>query len=213
MVERAAPYARRTFLAAVSAPSYTFVLTVDVPTMDGDGDIIYEAAVNSFRTPAQCGQAVCPDLVARGEAPRVSLHLPPAPSAFRPVAGAITVFFTVGQLGKAWGYGVDQHGQEIYPAEGIPTISIQTHPGDRIILQIDAAGFSLLFDCGTSPQAFSPCDFTADSPASLRGEIVANGGGSAYLNISGPDNWAGPRPNFPSQRYPADPVMRIILEE
>jgi hypothetical protein len=68
---------------------------------------------------------------------------------------------------------------------------------------------SLLFDCGTSPQTFTPCDFVATTPAGLPAEIRKNTGGTAYLNISRADNWAGTRSNFPSQRYPADPVLRI----
>jgi hypothetical protein len=74
------------------------------------------------------------------------------------------------------------------------------------------ARFSLLFDCSTSPQSFSPCDFSADSPANLPAELRVNQAGQAgYLNISGPDNWAGHRSGFAPQRHPADPVLRIVL--
>jgi len=34
---------------------------------------------------------------------------------------------------------------------------------------------------------------------------------SAFLNISRADNWAGVRPGFAPQRYPADPILRIVF--
>jgi hypothetical protein len=45
-------------------------------------------------------------------------------------------------------------------------------------------------------------------PAELR---VNQAGQTGYLNISRPDNWAGYRSGFAPQRYPADPVLRIVL--
>jgi hypothetical protein len=46
----------------------------------------------------------------------------------------------------------------------------------------------------------------------LRAESrVDQAGQIGYLNISKPDNWAGYRSGFAPQRYPADPVLRIVL--
>ncbi len=105
------------------------------------------------------------------------------------------------------GYVVDKQGVRRTPMG--PTLELQVAPGDRIILQTDQTRFSFLFDCGTSPKTFTPCDFVADTPAGLPSEIRKNTSGTAYLNISRADNWAGTRPGFPSQRNPADPVLRI----
>ena len=118
----------------------------------------------------------------------------------------IVVFFSII---SDWpiGYVVDKQGIRHTPMG--PILNFPVAPGDRIIIQTDQPRFSLLFDCGTSPQTFTPCDFVADSPARLPAEIRKNASGTAYLNISRADNWAGTRSNFPSQRYPADPVLRI----
>jgi hypothetical protein len=124
------------------------------------------------------------------------------------VSNTLTVFFTI-QNGSPTGYVIDKQGIK-HPAPSYLTISdLHVAPGDRIVIQTDQPRFSLLFDCGTSPQTFTPCDFVADAPARLPAEIRKNASGSAYLNISRADNWAGVRSNFPSQRYPADPVLRI----
>lgn len=123
---------------------------------------------------------------------------------------AITVFFTI-QNGSPTGYVIDKQGTKYTPPGYLTISGFHVNPGDRIVIKTDQSRFSLLFDCGTSPQIFSPCDFTADAPNKLPAEIRKNASGTAYLNISRADNWAGIRPNFPSQRYPADPVLRIGL--
>jgi len=125
-------------------------------------------------------------------------------------ANSLTVFFTV-KNGSPTGFVIDKQGVK-HAAPAYLTISdLHIAPGDRVVLQTDQPRFSLMLDCGTSPQTFTPCDFVADTPAALPGWIVKNAGGTAYLNISRADNWAGARPGFPSQRYPADPVLRIGL--
>ncbi len=118
----------------------------------------------------------------------------------------IVVFFSI-MDGWPIGYVVDKQGIRHTPMG--PILDFHVAPGDRIVVQTDQPRFSLLFDCGTSPQTFTPCDFVADTPARLPAEIRKNANGTAYLNISRADNWAGTRSNFPSQRYPADPVLRI----
>ena len=123
-------------------------------------------------------------------------------------ANALTVFFTI-QNGSPTGYVIDKQGVKHTPPGYLTISGFHVAPGDRIVIQTDQPRFSLLFDCGTSPQTFAPCDFVADSPARLPAEIRKNASGTAYLNISRADNWAGTRSNFPSQRYPADPVLRI----
>jgi hypothetical protein len=127
-----------------------------------------------------------------------------------PVPGAISVFFTI-RDGSPTGWVYDKQGIKHTPAYN--TISgISVSPGDRIVLQTDTARFSLLFDCSTTPGTFSPCDFSADSTANLPREIRAvKNGMSAFLNISRADNWAGVRPGFAPQRYPADPILRILF--
>ncbi len=221
VVDVSDPYSRRIYLAAVSAPNFTFTLAVDGPAGDSDADIFFAVVLSSFRVPARCGDTVCPELLQRDAivgtpvpAPSFVPVAPAAtatPSAPTPVPGAITVYFTI-QNGNPWGYVTDKQGTR-YSTGAYPTISgIHTEPGDRIVLQTNAPGFVLLFDCGTTPEAYSPCDFTADSPANLPKEIRVNRGSvSAYLNISRGGNWGDPRPNFPGQRYPADPVLRIGL--
>ena len=127
-----------------------------------------------------------------------------------PVPGAISVFFTI-RDGRPTGWVYDKQGIKHTPAYN--TISgISVSPGDRIVLQTDTARFSLLFDCSTTSGTFNPCDFSADSTANLPREIRAvKNGMSAYLNISRADNWAGFRPGFAPQRYPADPILRIVF--
>ena len=211
-------YRKVLYLAVVGAPNYTFVILLSTPAGDDGPDIFFEAATVSFRTPATCGQTPCPELLALdARAGVVGTPLPPLPTpsatTMQPVAGAITVFFTITPAGSPWGYVTDKQGNRHAPENGILTVSgISTSPGDRIVLQTDAARFSLLFDCSTSPQSFSPCDFSADSPANLPAELRVNQAGqTGYLNISKPDNWAGYRSGFAPQRYPADPVLRIVL--
>jgi hypothetical protein len=118
----------------------------------------------------------------------------------------IVVFFSIL---NDWpvGYVVDKQGVRHTPMG--PILDFPVAPGDRIIFQTDQPRFSLLFDCGTSPKTFTPCDFVADTPAGLPAEIRKNASGTADLHISRADNWAGTRSNFPAQRYPADPVVRI----
>ena len=123
---------------------------------------------------------------------------------------AITIFFTI-QNGSPTGYVIDKQGNKYTPPGYLTISGFHVHAGDRIVIKTDQSRFSLLFDCGTSPQTFSPCDFTADAPNKLPAEIRKNTGGTAYLNISRADNWAGTRSGFPSQRYPADPILRIGL--
>jgi hypothetical protein len=49
-------------------------------------------------------------------------------------------------------------------------------------------------------------------PANLPAELRVNQAGqTGYLNISKPGNWAGYHPGFAPQRYPSDPVLRIVL--
>lgn len=128
-----------------------------------------------------------------------------------PIPGAISVFFTI-QNGNPTGWVYDRQGMKHTPQYG--TISgIPVSPGDRIVLQTDQARFSLLFDCSTTPGTFTPCDFSADSTGNLPGEIRAvKSGMSGYLNISRADNWARFRSGFEPQRYPADPVLRIVFQ-
>lgn len=123
-------------------------------------------------------------------------------------ANTFTVFFTI-QNGSPTGYVIDKSGVKHTPPGYLTIADLHIAPGDRIVIQTDQSRFSLLFDCGTSPQTFTPCDFVATTAAGLPVEIRKNTGGTAYLNISRADNWAGVRSNFPSQRYPADPVLRI----
>lgn len=127
-----------------------------------------------------------------------------------PIPGAFSVFFTV-QDGNPTGWVYDKQGSKHTPVSR--TISnLRIAPGDRIVLQTDQTRFSLLFDCSTTPGTFDPCDFMSDSTANLPGQIrVVRSGMSAFLNISRADNWAGPRNGFPGQRYPADPVLRIVF--
>lgn len=132
------------------------------------------------------------------------------PAVGGPVPGAFSVFFTI-QNGVPTGWVYDKQGIKHAPASG--TISgLAVAPGDRIVLQTDQARFSLLFDCSTTPGTFNPCDFMSDSTNNLPREIRAvKRGMSAFLNISRADNWAGGRNGFTGQRYPADPVLRIML--
>ncbi len=135
--------------------------------------------------------------------------------ALQPVPGAYTVIFTIGADGRPTGYVVDKAGRRFDTRGNVLTIGgaeLKPDAGDRIVLKTDAPRFSLLFDCGSSPDGYSPCDFTADSPAGLPAEVVCQVRDRAgYFNISGPDNWAGERHDFPGQRYPADPVLRIVF--
>ena len=55
-----------------------------------------------------------------------------------------------------------------------------------------------------------PVGYVVDKQG-LPAEIRKNASGTADLSISRADNWAGTRSDFPSQRYPADPVLRIGL--
>ena len=123
---------------------------------------------------------------------------------------AISVFFTI-RDGSPTGWVYDKQGIKHTPAYN--TISgISASPGDRIVLQTDTARFSLLFDCSTTPGTFNPSDFSADSAANLPREIRAvKNGMTAFLNISRADNWTGVRPGFAPQRYPADPLLRIVF--
>ena len=125
------------------------------------------------------------------------------------------MFFSIDANGRPSGYVFDKEGRQILPGGGGLTISgpaLKPVPGDRIYLRTDAPRFALLWDCGTEGDSYSPCDFVADSPANLPGEIVVNVRDRlGFLNVSGPDNWAGDRPNFPGQRYPADPILRIAF--
>lgn len=132
------------------------------------------------------------------------------PAVGGPIQGAFSVFFTI-QNGVPTGWVYDKQGIKHAPASG--TISgLSVAPGDRIVLQTDQARFSLLFDCSTTPGTFNPCDFMSDSTNNLPREIRAvKRGMSAFFNISRADNWAGERNGFPGQRYPADPVLRIML--
>ena len=143
----------------------------------------------------------------------IDIGATPASSAggARPVPGAITVFFTV-RNGRPWGYVVDKQGREYRPQSGgLSVKGPNPDPGDRIVLQTDTPRFSLLFDCSTTPGAYSPCDVWAVTPGELP-EIQVNGKDQfATLNISGPDNWAGERQGFAPRRYPGDPVLRIFF--
>ena len=123
----------------------------------------------------------------------------------------ITVFFTI-QNGSPTGYVIDKQGTKHTPPGYLTISGIPIAAGDRILIQTDAARFSLLFDCGVNSDSFSPCDFSADSPTKLPSEIRVNKNGRlGWFNISRADNWAGPRPGFEPQRYPADPILRIGL--
>jgi len=141
--------------------------------------------------------------------------LPPPKPTIQAVPGAYTVFFSIDSNGRPWGYVFDKNGVRHDPSPGTLTIGgpqLKPGPGDRIYIRTDASRFSFLFDCGTSPDSYSPCDVMADSPANMPSEIVTNFRDRlGYFNISGADNWAGGRPNFPGQRYPADPVLRIAF--
>jgi len=140
---------------------------------------------------------------------------PPPTSGVQAVPGAYTVFFSIAADGQPWGYVFDKEGRRYEPAAGGLTIGapqLKPEPGDRIYLRTAAPRFSLLWDCSTQGDSYSPCDFVADSPANLPGEIVCNQRNRlGFLNISRADNWAGDRPDFPGQRYPADPVLRIVF--
>ena len=125
---------------------------------------------------------------------------------------AITVFFTI-QNGSPTGYVIDKQGTKYTPPGYLTISGFHVSAGDRIVIQTDQSRFSLLFDCSTTPGIYNPCDFVADAPSKLPAEIRKNASGTAYLNISRADNWAGTRPGFPSQRYPADPVLRIELAD
>jgi hypothetical protein len=138
---------------------------------------------------------------------------PTATPVFQPRPGAVNLFFTIQSNGAPWGYVVDPQGREIRPEPGISSaVTVAVQPGIPVQLHTDAVRFSLLFDCGVDPGSFVPCDFTAAVPADLPAEIRVNqDGGPAFVNVSGPDNWAGQRSGFPGQRYPADPVFRFVL--
>ncbi|MBW7885790.1 MAG: hypothetical protein H3C34_24800, partial [Caldilineaceae bacterium] len=140
---------------------------------------------------------------------------PTAPAtAFQPVSDAVNVFFTIRTDGSPWAYVVDKQGREVYPQAGVPVVAAEVRPGDLLVLHTDARAFSLLFDCGVNPRSFSPCDFAAAAPGELPAQIWVNDGSdSAYLNLSGPDNWGDLRPNFAGQRYPADPVFRVVIRK
>ena len=123
----------------------------------------------------------------------------------------ITVFFTI-QNSSPTGYVIDKQGNKHSPPGYLTITGIPIAAGDRILIQTDAARFSLLFDCGVNPDSFSPCDFSADTPAKLPSEIRVNKSGRlGWFNISRADNWAGLRAGFEPQRYPADPILRIGL--
>ncbi len=122
----------------------------------------------------------------------------------------LTVFFTV-QNGNPTGYVIDKQGIKHTPSSDLTISDFYVSIGDRLVLQTDQRAFSLLFDCGTTPQLYSPCDFSAESPATLPTALRKNGNGTATLNISRPGNWGDPRPDFEPQRYPAEPVLRIVM--
>lgn len=125
-------------------------------------------------------------------------------------SNTITVFFTI-QNGSPTGYVIDKQGIKHTPPGYLTISGFHISAGDRVIIQTDQSRFSLLFDCSTTPQIYSPCDFSADAATKLPAEIRKNKSGTAYLNISRADNWAGLRSGFEPQRYPADPVLRIVL--
>ena len=138
--------------------------------------------------------------------------LPTATPVFQPLPGAVNLFFTIQPDGAPWGYVVDPQGREIRPEPSILAVTITVQPGIPVQLHTDTARFSLLFDCGVNAGSFAPCNFTAAVPADLPPEIRVNQGGeSAFVNVSGPDNWADERPGFPGQHYPANPVFRFVL--
>jgi hypothetical protein len=134
----------------------------------------------------------------------------PYPFSFLCKGNSLVVFFTI-QNGSPTGYVIDKQGVKHTPPGYLTISDFHVAPGDRIVIQTDQPRFSLLFDCSTTPKIFTPCDFVADNPASLPGWVTKNTNGTAFLNISRADNWAGTRPGFPSQRYPADPILRIGL--
>ena len=125
-------------------------------------------------------------------------------------ARTVLVFFTI-KNNTPTGFVIDKQGVTHTPPGYLTISDFQVAPGDRIVIQTDQPRFSLLFDCSTSPQIYAPCDFAAATPGELPAEIIKKQNGTAYLNISRADNWAGERPGFPSQRYPADPVLRIVF--
>ena len=71
---------RRFYLAAVGAPNNTFLLALGGPADDPEPSVNFAAAIASFRVPARCGAAPCPELLQRD-----ALVGTPAPA---PVAAA-----------------------------------------------------------------------------------------------------------------------------
>ncbi len=124
----------------------------------------------------------------------------------------LTVFFTV-QNGMPGGYVIDKQGIKHTPASDLTISDFYVSIGDRLLLKTDQPGFSLLFDCGTTPDMYSPCDFSAESPAALPTALRKNRNGTATLNVSRAKNWGDPRPDFEPQRYPAEPVLRIVMHD
>lgn len=122
----------------------------------------------------------------------------------------LTVFFTV-QDGNPTGYVIDKQGIKHTPNNDRMISDFYVNIGDRLILRTDQPRYSLLFDCGTTPDMYSPCDFSAESPAALPTVLRKNRNGTATLNISRAGNWGDPRPDFEPQRYPAEPALRIVM--
>ena len=90
-------------------------------------------------------------------------------------------------------------------------------PGDHIYLDTDGPDktrfFNLMWDCGTNPGAYSPCDFWSSSRWDLKTDIVVNQANQiGTLNLSHYDNWAGVRSGFEPRRYPGDPDFRLMVE-
>jgi hypothetical protein len=136
----------------------------------------------------------------------------------RPVPGAYSVYFTIRNdrplmcmLDKAGG-------PPLLPSADAPLTLKGPNPqvGDHIYLDTDGPDemrfFNLMWDCGTNPGAYSPCDFWAESLWNLPTDIVVNQANQmGVLNLSYHDNWAGVRKGFEPRRYPGDPVFRLLI--
>ncbi len=83
---------RRYYLAAVGAPNNTFVLALGGPANDPEVSIHFAAAIASFRVPARCGAAVCPELLQRDAV--VGTPAPPPMPAAAPATGGRTTATT-----------------------------------------------------------------------------------------------------------------------
>ena len=94
VVDVSEPTSRRIYLAAVSTPNRTFTLAVDGPAAESLLDDIFGVVVSSFRAPARCGEAVCPELLQQDAVVGTPAPAPVVAPQATPVGGGAFSAFT-----------------------------------------------------------------------------------------------------------------------